>query len=151
MREESRLEGLEAGADATTVKPFSARELLARVESHLKLAQLRQEAASEIRKSEERDPLATKATNDAIWDLDLSKGVVHWNETYAAVFGQAQGYEQSWQWWIDHIHPDDRQGTVDGLRAAIDGRERTWTCEYRFLRKRMVFGRRFDDRAVHCA
>ena len=39
--EESRVEGLEAGADDYLVKPFSARELLARVESHLKLAQLR--------------------------------------------------------------------------------------------------------------
>ncbi len=142
--EESRLEGLEAGADDYLAKPFSARELLARVESHLKLAQLRQEAASEIRKSEERYRLATKATNDAIWDLDLSKGVVHWNETYAAVFGRPRDTSSSWQWWIDHIHPDDRQGTVDGLRAAIDGRERTWTCEYRFLRKDGVWAAIYD-------
>jgi PAS domain S-box-containing protein len=42
--EESRIEGLEAGADDYLIKPFSARELLARVEANLKLAQLRQEA-----------------------------------------------------------------------------------------------------------
>jgi len=41
--EESRVEGLAAGADDYLVKPFSARELAARVESHLKLARLRQE------------------------------------------------------------------------------------------------------------
>ena len=41
--EESRIEGLEAGADDYLVKPFSARELLARVESNLKLALLRRE------------------------------------------------------------------------------------------------------------
>jgi signal transduction histidine kinase/DNA-binding response OmpR family regulator len=40
---ESRVEGLDAGADDYLVKPFSARELIARVESHLKLAHLRQE------------------------------------------------------------------------------------------------------------
>lgn len=42
--EESRISGLEAGADDYLIKPFSARELLARVEASLKLAQMRQEA-----------------------------------------------------------------------------------------------------------
>lgn len=42
--EESRIEGLEAGADDYLIKPFSARELLARIEANLKLAQLRRTA-----------------------------------------------------------------------------------------------------------
>ncbi|MEG4486831.1 ATP-binding protein [Microcoleus sp. D2_18a_B4] len=42
--EESRIEGLAAGADDYLIKPFSARELLARVEASLKLSRLRQEA-----------------------------------------------------------------------------------------------------------
>jgi signal transduction histidine kinase len=43
--EESRVEGLQAGADDYLVKPFTSRELLARVEAHLKLATLRRESA----------------------------------------------------------------------------------------------------------
>jgi PAS domain S-box-containing protein len=43
--EESRIQGLEAGADDYLIKPFSARELLARVKATLKLAQMRQEVA----------------------------------------------------------------------------------------------------------
>ncbi|MEH2310000.1 MAG: ATP-binding protein [Nostoc sp.] len=42
--EESRVEGLETGADDYLIKPFSARELLARVNANLQLAQLRREA-----------------------------------------------------------------------------------------------------------
>ena len=43
--EESRLEGLHAGADDYLVKPFTARELLARLEALLKMAKLRRESA----------------------------------------------------------------------------------------------------------
>jgi DNA-binding NtrC family response regulator len=43
--EESRLEGLQAGADDYLVKPFTARELIARVEVHLTMAKLRRETA----------------------------------------------------------------------------------------------------------
>ncbi|MBC7969586.1 MAG: PAS domain S-box protein, partial [Verrucomicrobia bacterium] len=42
--EEARIEGLAAGADDYLIKPFSARELMARVEATLNLAQLRQSA-----------------------------------------------------------------------------------------------------------
>jgi CheY-like chemotaxis protein len=43
--EESRVEGLEAGADDYLVKPFTARELLARVTTHLAMSRLRRQAA----------------------------------------------------------------------------------------------------------
>ena len=52
--EESRVEGMEAGADDYLVKPFGARELLARVTAHIQMARLRREASESLRKSEER-------------------------------------------------------------------------------------------------
>jgi len=52
--EESRVEGLQNGADDYLIKPFSARELLARVASHLELARVRSESQEAIRKSEEK-------------------------------------------------------------------------------------------------
>lgn len=42
--EESRIEGVSAGADDYLAKPFTARELVARVEAQLKMARLRREA-----------------------------------------------------------------------------------------------------------
>jgi signal transduction histidine kinase len=49
--EESTVEGFEAGADDYLVKPFAARELLARVRTHLQLARLRREWASELERA----------------------------------------------------------------------------------------------------
>ena len=43
--EESRVEGLQAGADDYLVKPFTARELMARVDAHIKMAQVRRQAS----------------------------------------------------------------------------------------------------------
>ncbi|MGI2909109.1 hybrid sensor histidine kinase/response regulator [Tolypothrix sp. VBCCA 56010] len=50
--EEAAIEGLQAGADDYLIKPFSARELLTRVESHLQMVRLRQELSSNRFKDE---------------------------------------------------------------------------------------------------
>ena len=57
--EESRIEGLQSGADDYLVKPFSARELLARVKAHLDMARIRRKAAETER--DLREEAAEKA------------------------------------------------------------------------------------------
>jgi PleD family two-component response regulator len=47
--EEAEIEGLNAGADDYLIKPFSARELLARVGSNLSLAKLRRQVTADLR------------------------------------------------------------------------------------------------------
>ena len=56
--EESRVEGMGAGADDYLVKPFSARELLARVEAHLNLQRVRREAERSLMEMMEREQKA---------------------------------------------------------------------------------------------
>ncbi|HYI92475.1 MAG TPA: ATP-binding protein, partial [Bryobacteraceae bacterium] len=52
--EESVVEGMQAGADDYLMKPFSARELVARVAGHLATAKARREAADALRQSQEQ-------------------------------------------------------------------------------------------------
>jgi PAS domain S-box-containing protein len=61
--EEARIEGLAAGADDYLIKPFAARELVARVESTLKLAQLR-------RTNRERERVLQQETDTAKANLE---------------------------------------------------------------------------------
>jgi PAS domain S-box-containing protein len=91
------------------------------------------ESEERLRKSEERLRLATKATNDAIWDIDLKAGIVSWNDTYSEAYGRSES-DSSWQFWIDRIHPEDRARTVDDFKTAHSGDASSWNCEYRFRR-----------------
>jgi signal transduction histidine kinase/PAS domain-containing protein len=49
--EEARVEGLQAGADDYLIKPFSARELLARISARLEIARLQRDRESQLRES----------------------------------------------------------------------------------------------------
>ncbi|ADG65972.1 PAS sensor protein [Planctopirus limnophila DSM 3776] len=83
---------------------------------------------------EERYRLAILATNDLIWDLDPVAGTVAWSEQYAATLGRTPESSDSLQWWIDRIHPADRERTARSLSAAVDGTATYWTADYEFLR-----------------
>jgi len=85
--EEARVEGLEAGADDYLVKPFSARELIARVGAHLELARVRDEAAAKLRESEERLRRATQAARISAWEVDLRTGVTAVAPSFAETLG----------------------------------------------------------------
>lgn len=82
---------------------------------------------------EERYRLAAHATNDAIWDWRISDGQVIWNEALTTLFGHALS-ETSAQWWLDHIHPDDRARVDRDIHAVIEGGGTAWNSEYRFRR-----------------
>lgn len=82
---------------------------------------------------EERYRLAAQATNDAIWDWRISDGHVIWNEALTTLFGHPLA-ETTAQWWLDHIHPDDRARVDADIHAVIEGGGTSWNSEYRFRR-----------------
>ncbi|HEY1795233.1 MAG TPA: ATP-binding protein [Stellaceae bacterium] len=69
--EEAQVEGLESGADDYLTKPFSARELLARVSSNLSLAQLRQGASAMLREEAHRLEVLNRTATTLAADLEL--------------------------------------------------------------------------------
>jgi PAS domain S-box-containing protein len=75
--EEAEVEGLSTGADDYLIKPFSSRELLARISSALKIAELRAEAQRLIREREEELREVLERTTDAVFVLDSD-----WNFRY---------------------------------------------------------------------
>lgn len=97
--------------------------------------------------SAERYRLAMLATNDAIWDWRLADGHVIWNQALHTLFGHAME-SSSADWWLAHIHPDDRPRIEADIHAVIDGTGTAWSGEYRFQRQDGSYADVFDRGSV---
>jgi diguanylate cyclase (GGDEF)-like protein/PAS domain S-box-containing protein len=92
-------------------------------------------AEAELCAAEERYRLATEAADDIIWENDLVRGVISWNDALERRFGHSLPNAQSpTEWWFEQIHPDDRARIRAHVDAAFAGRETRTRCEYRFRR-----------------
>jgi PAS domain S-box-containing protein len=131
--EESRLDGLEAGADDYLIKPFSARELVARVETHVKMSRLRREADAACRESERRlstlvsslPGMAYRCRNDRHWTMEfVSTGVTE-------ITGYTpEDLTSGRLHWAQLQHPDDVEWTWEAVQSAARD-HRPFQFEYR--------------------
>ena len=86
--EEARIEGLRAGADDYIVKPFSARELTARVSSQLVLARLRRDAEQALRyRIQQHETLLNQAPL-GVYLVDADFRIQEVNPVALPVFGE---------------------------------------------------------------
>jgi len=107
--EQSRIEGLDAGADDYLIKPFSARELIARVKANLRLADVRSKAITAIRESEQRLRWLgsiVESSDDAIVSKNLDGIITTWNAGAERVFGYSA--EEAIGQPITIVIPEDR-------------------------------------------
>ncbi|MFN3799977.1 MAG: ATP-binding protein, partial [Sphingobium yanoikuyae] len=79
--------------------------------------------------------LAGRDTFVAVWVWNFRDDHVTWNIALEHAYGhRLENVEPTGEWWLDHIHPDDRQRINDSIHAVIDGEGTDWTDEYRFAR-----------------
>jgi PAS domain S-box-containing protein len=86
--EADRLRALEAGANDYLIKPFSERELMLRVTTHLEMGELRREAA--LRESEAQVRAVLDGALDAVVGMDARGLVNDWNPQAETTFGYAR-------------------------------------------------------------
>jgi PAS domain S-box-containing protein len=114
--EEAKVEGLDAGADDYLVKPFSARELLARVDAHLKIASVRGEAMERLRGSEERYRAFVTASSDVVYRMSADWSEMHYLRGKDFV---PDTDDPSRTWLETYIHPDDQAQVLAAVNEAI--------------------------------
>ena len=140
--EEARVEGLAAGADDYIVKPFSARELVARVEGSLRLAKTRREVARADRMrvelaldmSQDRLRLALESGHMGLFDWEVSQDTLIWSPECKALFGLDADATVSYPIFLKALHPEDRERIVHACRWALDPDVRApYDVEYRVV------------------
>jgi PAS domain S-box-containing protein len=130
--EESRVAGVDAGADDYLTKPFSARELLARVGANLALARARREALETLRglnaTLEARVAERTRE-RDSMWRLSRELMVVARPDGTTLAVNPACIDTLGWAedellgpGFRDLVHPDDRTATMRENESLGAGR-----------------------------
>lgn len=89
-----------------------------------------------LREREERYRLVASAANDAVWDWDILKNEILWNEAVSVLFQYPDDLiDSSLAWWEERVHPDDRLRVTGSLQQALDDPScPSWSEEYRFRR-----------------
>jgi PAS domain S-box-containing protein len=90
---------------------------------------------ADLRLSNERYLLATKATHDAIYDWDLIENTVFRGESFYDLFGYKRDQVGGlFEFLEEKLHPGDKNKVMKSLKQFIDNkRPDIWECEYRFL------------------
>ena len=89
-----------------------------------------------LRRSQERDRLVEKATNDVIWDWEIETDRISWNGAMLDKFGYPpEQVAGTLAWWLDRVHPEDRKRIATGRETAVQTGSEFWADEYRFRRR----------------
>jgi PAS domain S-box-containing protein len=118
--EKARIEGLETGADDYLVKPFAARELVARVKTHLALSRLRHDAAERVRRSEAQLQAAIELVGLCPYTWDPVTGALEWGDRLRAMWGLPPGAYVDSEVFVSGIHPEDRARVMAAIAACTD-------------------------------
>lgn len=139
--EESLIEGMTSGADDYVVKPFTARELLARVEAHIKIANFRREAVEresrlqgELRESEREQQRLLDVVNqstDFVGLADMEGRVLYVNKTARAMTGLGETQDVRQLRIKDFFFPEDVPFLEDVVISTVL-REGRWQGEVNF-------------------
>lgn len=98
----------------------------------------------DLRHSNERYTVVTKATNNIIWDYDFKKNQVLWGEALTRLLGYEQRINHN-KWWTDKIHPEDRKRVDEKFEAFIkSGDNENWFDEYRIVTESGEIKHMFD-------
>ncbi len=124
--QEAEIEGIEAGADDYLVKPFSARELSARVDSLLNKAQERRQQEEHFRIIADSSPAILWITGPDGACEYLSK---QWYEYTGGTPGDDLGFG-----WLNKVHPDDLE-QARGIFLAANQKREGFSIDYRLRGK----------------
>ncbi len=118
--DDATVEGLEAGADDYLVKPFSARELIARVRANLELDRVRR-LADELARSRALLDQAEGLAHVGSWEVDLGNNAVVGSSEFFRILGVPTNHldEGGLELAMQSVRPDDRAELTEALDRSV--------------------------------
>ncbi len=120
--DEATIEGLEAGADDYLVKPFSARELLARVRANLELERVRQ-LVTELERYREILDNAEGLAHVGSWEADVRRNTVRLSTEVRRIGGLPDTDEMPFDAAMAMAIPEDQAMFQEAMNAALAANE----------------------------
>ncbi len=112
--------------------------------SHIDITE-RKNSEQLIRELNERFSLIARATNDCVYDWDLSTNLVWWNPGLNRLFNYPpEIITTDYLWWEEKIHPDDLDSLLLVAQKVFDEQLENWSGEYRFKRAEGSYAYVFD-------
>lgn len=94
----------------------------------------RRRAEDDLRRMYERFSLATHAAQLGVWDWDIQKNKLVWDDSMYRLYSIQRGdFGEAYDAWVGAIHPLDRARTEAEIQAALRG-EREFAPEFRIVR-----------------
>lgn len=92
----------------------------------------RKRAEVALQTSEERLRLALTASNQGLYDLNIKTEEIVVNPEYPLMLGYDPAtFHVTKSWWIENLHPDDRESMVATYNAFVTGEVPNYQAEYR--------------------
>jgi PAS domain S-box-containing protein len=89
------------------------------------------ESETQLRASENRMQLAVKSAGLAIWDWDVEKDHLIWDDSMYQLYGLSKNeFSGAYEAWASCLLPEDAEPVKNDVRAALRG-EREFTSEFR--------------------
>lgn len=88
----------------------------------------------QMEKNHERYKFVINATSEAIWDYDIQTSDIYRSDAFYKISGYAkEEVENNLNWWIEKIHPDDKESVQQNIYNVLNSGKTNWQDEYRFL------------------
>ncbi|WP_161971687.1 PAS domain S-box protein [Flavobacterium silvisoli] len=95
---------------------------------------LRKQTDFRILEANERFEKISEATNDAIWDWNITGDSLYWGEGFKKLFGyDTDAIKPTLDFWATLLHPEDSTSVLDSMNQSLaDTSTKKWGREYQF-------------------
>lgn len=99
----------------------------------------RKEAETRILELQEKLKLAMTASDEGLWEWNLKTNEIFFDEVALGMLDydkrDVKGKKEVGDWWIDQIHPDDREYVHGEFQDFIRGRTESYNVDFRLKKK----------------